>query len=345
VTLKMSQHMVRDDQATRLREMVARLDRARDAHAAVAHPDRVTNGDLRLDRTPEVVAPKIAARKAKVIAIASGKGGVGKTSLSVNLCAALAKYGVRVALLDGDFGLANADLLCGVRVSKHLGHVLEGVHTLEDVLVETAAGFSLAPGASGMSALGRASNDDRRILVDRLASAELRQDIVVIDCGAGMGAGVLSFLRDADVLVVVTTPEPTAIADSYALIKCLHLSDEGAHADRSAPRLLVNQAGDAAEALAASQRIAAVAKRFLGLEISSLGWTPMDSAVSDAVRGRCLFVEQSPRSDASQAVRRIARNLQTELVGMDTKAKQNHGAWGRLFRLSRRVLPKKVEIH
>jgi len=343
VTLKMSQHMVRDDQATRLREMVARLDRARDAHAAVAHPDRVTNGDLRLDRTPEIVAPTIATRKAKVIAIASGKGGVGKTSLSVNLCAALAKYGVRVALLDGDFGLANADLLCGVRVSKHLGHVLEGVHTLEDVLVETAAGFSLAPGASGMSALGRASNDDRRILVDRLASAELRQDIVVIDCGAGMGAGVLSFLRDADVPVVVTTPEPTAIADSYALIKCLHLSGADSCAN-SAPRLLVNQAGDAAEALAASQRIAAVAKRFLGLDVSSLGWTPMDSAVSDAVRGRCLFVEQSPRSDASQAVRRIARSLQTELVGMDTKAKQNHGAWGRLFRLSRRVLPKKVEI-
>ena len=132
-----------DDQATRLRELVARLDRARDTGAAGGRARRPI-------ATGKPVTPAPSRPPARVIAIASGKGGVGKTSLSVNLCGVLAQRGLRVVLLDGDFGLANADLLCGVRVGAHLGHVLDGSRRLDEVLIDTPAGFRLAPGASGL---------------------------------------------------------------------------------------------------------------------------------------------------------------------------------------------------
>lgn len=316
----------RDDQATRLRELVARLDRARDgAEAAAARtaPRARRGADGRSTPSPVV-------RSAHVIAIASGKGGVGKTSISVNLSAALAQLGSRVILLDGDFGLANADLLCGVRVTTHLGHVIDGSRELSEALVPTEAGFRLAPGASGLSTLLRAPVADRRRLVARLASLDESCDVVVIDCGAGMGDGVLAFLRTADLALIVTTPEPTAIADAYALIKTMvRTPTEWGHG-ASTPRLVVNMCDDERDADRAHHRMTSVAERFLGASVPMAGWAPRDSNVADAVRARSPFVRRTPHADASRAMVRLARDLDREFGLHAAPSRRSGGFWRRL---------------
>ncbi len=316
----------RDDQATRLRELVARLDHVRDAgESSVRSAPRARHNRAGKDSSPKP--------HARVIAIASGKGGVGKTSLSVNLSAALAQVGSRVVLLDGDFGLANADLLCGVRVTSHLGHVIEGKRTLEETLVPTAAGFRLAPGASGLATLLNAPVEQRRRLVEQLAVLDQACDVVVIDCGAGMNDGVLAFLRSADLALVVTTPEPTAIADAYALIKTMLRTPNEWGSDDAPPRLIVNMCNDERDALRAHARISSVAERFLGVGIPMAGWAPRDPLVCDAVRARSMFVQRTPHANASRAVVRLARELDREFSLHAAMATPSRGFWRRLFGL------------
>ena len=313
-----------DDQATRLRELVARLDRARDArHEPPARPRAIRHA----------VSAPTRARTARVLAIASGKGGVGKSNLAVNLCAALARRRLRVILLDGDFGLANADLLCGVRVGAHLGNVRDGDRSIESILIDAPGGFRLAPGASGFTSLLSAPAAEHRRIVDRLAAIESACDAVVIDCGAGMGDGVLAFLAAADLSILVATPEPTAIADTYALIKRFMRTTTGGGVALAPPRLVVNQCEDELEAARVHTRIDSVARRFLGVAIERVGWIPTDGAVPAAVRARRPFVVGAPRSDASRAVDRLALRLAPRLAPGVTPARD--GFWRRLFRMRR----------
>ncbi len=310
-----------DDQATRLREMVARLDRARDARVdSRAGPERSNN-------LPAQTAP---ARSAIVIAIASGKGGVGKSNIAVNLSAAFARRRVRTILMDGDFGLPNADLLCGVRVSANLGDALEPSFPIERVLVDAPGGFRLAPGATSVTARS-ITPEQRGDLVDRLARVGSAPGFVVVDCGAGLGDDVLALLDAADVTLLITTPEPTAIADAYALLKRRINATTGCAEARLAPRLVVNQCADEREALATHSRIDAAAAKFLGVRVTLAGWAPTDAAAPDAVRARTPFVIAAPRCDASRAVKRLAGSLTKEF--MPGVGGSRRGFWRRVFRL------------
>lgn len=310
-----------DDQATRLREMVARLDRARDAHAET--------------RGVSAIAPHAATtseRTAIVLAIASGKGGVGKSNIAVNLCAAFARRRVRTILMDGDFGLPNADLLCGVRVTSHLGNVTETDCPIERVLVDAPGGFRLAPGATNAAARS-ITPEHRRDLVDRLARLESTPGFLVVDCGAGMGDGVLAMLDAADATLIVTTPEPTAIADAYALLKRRVNASTGRTHTRHTPRLIVNQCADERDASATHSRIDAAAAKFLGVRVALAGWIPTDPAAPDAVRNRRPFVVAAPKCDASRAIERLAASLTAEF--MPAPASKQRGFWRRLIRLGR----------
>ncbi len=310
-----------DDQATRLREMVARLDRARDARA---------DHRADLERSNNLTEAPAPARSATVIAIASGKGGVGKSNIAVNLSAAFARRRVRTILMDGDFGLPNADLLCGVRVSTNLGDALEPHSPIERVLVDAPGGFRLAPGATSVTARS-ITPEQRRDLVDRLARVGSTPGFVVVDCGAGMGDGVLAMLDAADATLLITTPEPTAIADAYALLKRrINASTDRAGAGRI-PRLVVNQCADEREASATHARIDAAASKFLGVRVTLAGWVPTDAATPDAVRARNPFVISAPRCDASRAVKRLADTLTAEF--MPGVAGSRRGFWRRVFRL------------
>ncbi len=249
-------------------------------------------------------------RRATVIAVTSGKGGVGKSNIAVNLAIQLAAAGKKVVLLDADLGLANADVLCNIDLPWNLSHVIARKKELCDVLVEAPGGFSLIGGASGLARMADLSDDDRQRLITALAELEERADIILIDTGAGISPSVLSFTRAADHVLVVTTPEPTAITDAYAVIKVLSR-------DKSDRRvsLLVNQVRSAHEARVVHERISKVARQFLTVSVFDAGFVMADEQVPAAVRRRTPFVLGAPRCPASQCLSQLAMRLQQGVAG------------------------------
>ncbi len=288
----------RDDQASRLRAMM------RD----VVHPaNHEQTGTTPIERAEAVIEPK-PRKRPRIVTIASGKGGVGKTSISVGIAAAMAQRGGRIALLDGDLGLANADVLCGVNASVHIGHALDHGRSLADIAVRAPGGFSLIPGGSGVARLASMNDEQRERLIMGIADLEEAVELTLIDCGAGVGQGVLEFVHAADLALVVTTPEPTAIADAYALIKLLITRPREGVGEGGNGRfaLVVNNAKDEREARAVHQRIEGVTRRFLDATVPFAGWVPTDKAVQQAVRERSPFVIGHPKSPASRGVGRLA---------------------------------------
>ena len=242
---------------------------------------------------------------ATVIAVTSGKGGVGKSNIAVNLAIKLASAGKEVVLLDADLGLANADVLCNVDLPSNLSHVIARRKELAEVMVEAPGGFRLIGGASGLARMADLSDVDRQRLVNSLADLELRTDVILTDTGAGISPNVLSFTRCADQILVVTTPEPTAITDAYAVIKVISRESP----DRPLS-LLVNQAQRPDEGRLVYERISKVAKQFLSVQVLDAGYVPTDAEVPAAVRRRTPFLLASPRCPASQAIGQLAMRLQ-----------------------------------
>ncbi len=156
---------------------------------------------------------------ATTLAITSGKGGVGKTNIAVNLSICLAARGRRVTLVDVDMGLANADLLQNLQPRYTLSHVISGVRSIEDICMDGPAGVRFVPGASGLESLANLSDFERLNLISQLQKLETSTDMIVLDCGAGISRNVTSFALAADQVLVITTPEPTAMTDAYATIK------------------------------------------------------------------------------------------------------------------------------
>jgi flagellar biosynthesis protein FlhG len=247
---------------------------------------------------------------AHVLAVASGKGGVGKTNVAVNLAVTFAKQGYQVVVLDCDLGLANVDALLGLHPKFTLQHVLTRQRRLEEVILEGPSGVRIVPGASGLSELADLTDAQRNDLMARLGGIDGMADIVILDTGAGISANVLQFVVAAGDVLIVTTPEPTAITDAYALIKVV--TSRVAQARGEAPirmRLVVNQTMNDAEARETATNIVTVAKRFLDVDIESLGGIPADPAVLRAVRSQGPFTLLTPRAPASQAVERLARRI------------------------------------
>lgn len=299
------------DQASRLRDLFR--TRSRDAHELLSQP---TSGQPLRRRTP-------------IFAITSGKGGVGKTNLAVGLCTALAPaHGI--TLVDADLGMANADVLCGVSVHRRLHHALPapdgpihgrvGAHAsgdadLASIRVPTPLGFSLVPGSVGVSRITQLAPAEQRALLRGLATIESRSDAVVIDTGAGISPGVFAFLDVADVVLVVATPEPTSIADAYALIKCYAAQPRiGATQSPSAHRLrlVVNQAAGPEQGQVVHGRIARVCREFLGLDLPLAGVIHKDPKLVDAVMARTSVVSAAPASEAAAQIRQLAQSLARE---------------------------------
>ena len=280
--------MTTTDQAGLLREMVASQQRS--AVGAVS------------DQAPR--------RRARTLAITSGKGGVGKSTVSVNLAAALAAEGRKVVLLDADLGTANADVLCNISPRLNLAHVVAGRATLDDVLIDAPGGFRLIPGASGLAQMAALSTFERARLMQQMQQLEFEADLMLIDTGAGVGPNVLGFLMSADEILVVTTPDPTAIADAYAVIKTLHRAvDRGDRDTMPSIRLLVNMVRDAAEGRAVYDRIAMVCRRFLDLSPSFVGHVVADARVSASIRRRRPFVLDCPGCPAYSCIHQVAHRL------------------------------------
>ena len=241
---------------------------------------------------------------ATVVAVVSGKGGVGKTNIAVNLAVCLAARQHRVILFDADFGLANADLLLNVSVNNTLAHVVSGRCDLDDVIVKTVGGVLFVPGASGVGQLANLSEFERRKVLDILGVLEQRGDILVVDCSAGISQNVTAFAMAADHILLVTTPEPTALTDAYAVAKTLHR--QACPGNLSA---VINQVSSRGEAHEVHQRLSGVADKFLGLRIGLGGYILQDEHVPRAVRERAPVVLRYPRCPASSCLMAVAGSL------------------------------------
>jgi flagellar biosynthesis protein FlhG len=244
------------------------------------------------------------ARRTRTIAVTSGKGGVGKSNVALNLAILLSAAGHRVALVDADLGLANIDVLVDVNVRSNLSHVIAGLKRLEEIVVDLPSGVQFVPGASGLTRLARLSDFQRAQLLKDLTALEADNDIIVIDTAAGIGPDVVQLSISADNVLVVTTPEPPAVTDSYAMTKVLVRSGYNGHIS-----LLVNFATSRHEARTTFARISGVARQFLGTVVYDAGYILTDPKVAEAVRKREPVVLAYPKCPASQCLAALATKL------------------------------------
>jgi len=240
----------------------------------------------------------------RIMAIASGKGGVGKTNLSVNLGLMFAQEGKRVWLFDGDMSLANVDVVMGLRPSHTLGHVLSGQKRLSEIMITGPCGLQIVPGASGLTDLANLPATVQERLLRELLNLEEQADVLIIDSAAGIGANVLPFLRAAQEAIIITTPEPTAITDAYALVKVLSCA-------RPMPqiKLVVNWARNEKDANLTARKMAELIHKFLDLEITILGSLPEDEHLMVAVRKQVPVLLAYPGSPYANGVRKLGRQL------------------------------------
>lgn len=240
----------------------------------------------------------------RVIAVASGKGGVGKTNISVNLGVALQKMDKKVLLLDADMGMANVDVLIGVTPRYNIGHVLENKCDIEDALIAGPENLTVLPGSSGIDDFIDMNLYKIKQLLKLSSHLEKNYDIIIIDIGAGAHKGVVNFIRAADEVIVVLTPEPTAIMDAYSLIKILSKNKV-----KPKLNLIVNQVDNDKEGDEVSKRISNVIKDYLDLEISITSYIPYDNNLRDAVKKQKPIVNLYPRSNAGKAFTKTAGKL------------------------------------
>ncbi|MBL8993083.1 MAG: MinD/ParA family protein, partial [Spirochaetia bacterium] len=239
----------------------------------------------------------------KVIAVASGKGGVGKTGFSVNLAIAMAREDQRVLILDADLGLSNANIVMGEMPKWNLYHVLKGEKKLSEVVSKTRHGVDLIAGGSGIHELANLTGTERQRFIGEMDGLE-NYDVIVIDTGAGISHNVTSFLHAADKVVIITTPEPTAVTDAYGIIKALVVGGMDLDID-----LVVNRARSVEEGRKIAEHILGIAHQFLNASIHALGSIPDDPAVVRAVYKKTPYLIFEPKAPASRAVNEIASKL------------------------------------
>ena len=242
---------------------------------------------------------------ARVIAIASGKGGVGKSNFATNLGLQMCKLGKRIVIIDADFGLANVEILLGVAPKHSVTDVLVGKVSLEAALTIGPLGCTFLSGGTGISALNDVSDNQILRLTDGFLSLDSFAACIIIDTRAGLSNAVINFIKAASETIVVTTPDPTAIADAYALIKSVK---------KSMPEienlgLVVNCAVNEDEADEVYTKLSAVSKKFLGIELKSLGYVPYDPYLVKAVRRQKPVSILYPYSESTKRFNEIAANL------------------------------------
>lgn len=239
-----------------------------------------------------------------VLAVTSGKGGVGKTNIAANLAVSAAADNQRVILLDADLGLGNLDVLMNIQARYNLSHVVSGKRTLGQITHVGPGGVEIICGGSGIETLANLSAFQRQRLLGEMECLQERSDLIVIDTGAGIHSTVVGFCLAADHTLVVTTPEPTAITDAYAMIKVLASKH---YAGRIS--LLVNMAQSLAEGKKVYRQIADVANRFLNVPVYEAGVLCRDENLLQAVRRRELVVLAFPKADISRAFAAISNRL------------------------------------
>ena len=249
-------------------------------------------------------APAEGLFRNRVLAISSGKGGVGKTNVVAGLALALAKQGQRVVIVDADFGLANLDILLGLTPQSTLEQVLRGEKVLEEILIEGPEGIRIVPASSGVQELTRLDAIAELRLVQGLQRIAEGTDWMLVDTAAGVHDSVIKLLMAAQQVLLVATPEPASLVDAYAVLKVLHLRDA-----EKPIRVVVNNAQSAEEAEETIQQLDLATRRFLGRPVEALGAIPHDPWLLQAVREQRCVVDRFPHSPSAKAFESLAKLL------------------------------------
>ncbi len=250
----------------------------------------------------------------RVYSITSGKGGVGKTAVVANTAVSLAKIGKSVLILDADLGLANIDVVFGLAPPYNLNHFFNGENHLEEILVEGPLGIKILPAGSGIQNFTRLDAHQKMKLLDGLDSMHNDFDFVLIDTEAGISENVTYFNTAAQEILVVTTPDPTAITDAYALMKLLSTQYHEKHFN-----LVVNQINSEEEALDVYRKLTMVSNRYLDISIDYLGSIPEDRQMIESIRKQQVIVERHPNSNISIAFTKLAARLSSEITPIEPK--------------------------
>ena len=251
-----------------------------------------------------------SAPPTRLIAFSSGKGGVGKTFLSLNVAAALAMSGRSVLLFDGDLGLANVHVLLGMQPELDLSDALAGRCTIGQTLLDGPSGVKVLPGASGNRGMAELTTSEMTRVIQAIDGLTPAPDYMLIETGAGIGTQVTTLARLADSIVVVVRDEPASLADAYGLIKVMHQDFGSRNID-----IVVNDAADVKRGEAVYHRLSQVATKFLGLPLTLAGVVPHENATVTATRRRETLLTAAPHSAAAIAIRQIAARLETSRAG------------------------------
>lgn len=244
--------------------------------------------------------------RTRIIAVSSGKGGVGKTNISTGLAIAYAKIGKKVILLDADLGLANVNVVMGIIPKYNLYHLMERQRTIKDIILDTEYGVKIVAGASGFSKIANMGEEERDYFIEELSQLS-SADVVIVDTGAGVSDNVISFISAADDAIIVTTPEPTAITDAYSIIKIIAGEVDNS---RLSIKLIVNRVQSVKQGKDVSEKIVGIAGQFLNLKVDYLGYVMDDPAVLNAVLRQRPFFDLSPNCKASECIRHIVGRLE-----------------------------------
>lgn len=241
-------------------------------------------------------------RPVRVIAVTSGKGGVGKTNVSVNLGMAMANEGKSVLLMDADMGLANVDVLLGLHPSYNLSHVINGDRALEEIIMPAANGLSIIPASSGLKSMAELSAAQHAGIIRAFSELSNHLDVLIIDTAAGISESVISFSRASQEVIVVICDEPASMTDAYALIKLLN-RDYGMHRFR----ILVNMVQSLQEGREVYNKMVKVVDRYLDATLDFLGAIPYDEYLRKAIQKQRSVVEAYPRSKSALAFKKLVQ--------------------------------------
>ena len=252
-----------------------------------------------------IVSSKMKSSSLRVLAVSSGKGGVGKTNIVANLAYMLSKQDKKVLVVDADLGLNNIDILLGLNPKFHIGHVLSGEKNVQDIITEGPAGIHLLPAGGGLQELTQLDDEKKVVLMEELDQVSSGYDFLIFDTGAGISTNVTYFCSAAHEILLVATTEPTSLTDVYALIKTLHTK----HAQKYF-RVIINSVGSESEARLIFRNLAAVVDRFLpDVSIEYLGYILLDPVVTKAVRQQKAFSELYPGSKVTQCINRLVQKI------------------------------------
>lgn len=290
------------DQAEKLRELVGGSARSGKDSGAAGTSDAAR----KVERPAKVPETSQGRKATRIIAVSSGKGGVGKTNIAINLALAYAQAGKKVIVMDADLGLANVNVVLGVIPRYNLYHLIRKQKSLSEILVDTSYGIKIIAGASGFSKIANLTEDERRDFISELAALS-NADILIIDCAAGVSNNVISFIAAADDALIITTPEPTAITDAYGIIKIIATEIENLDLGL---KLIVNRVKSVVEGKRVAERVINIAGQFLNLKVDYLGFVFDDPVVHSAVVRQKPFLVLEPKSRASLCIRHLLGRLE-----------------------------------